>query len=103
MIIGIFKDVETSDTSAVRPDTLRQSDGVTDGGTDTVEATSPRESTVIGWAYVGSHNFTLSAWGILSGPSSNPTLTVRTLSKLHPSPRSRTHITKKSFIRCFGL
>jgi len=28
----------------------------------------------IGWAYVGSHNFTPSAWGTLSGSSFNPTL-----------------------------
>ena len=30
----------------------------------------------IGWAYVGSHNFTPSAWGTLSGSSFNPTLNV---------------------------
>lgn len=30
-----------------------------------------------GWAYVGSHNFTPSAWGTLSGSSFNPTLNVR--------------------------
>lgn len=77
MIIGTFKGTEISETSTARADTRRQSGGVTDGDTDTVEATSSCESTVIGWAYVGSHNFTLSAWGILSGSSSNPTLTVR--------------------------
>lgn len=30
----------------------------------------------IGWAYVGSHNFTPSAWGTLSGSVFNPTLNV---------------------------
>ena len=32
-----------------------------------------------GWAYVGSHNFTPSAWGTLSGSSFNPILNVRRL------------------------
>lgn len=31
----------------------------------------------IGWAYVGSHNFTPSAWGTLSGSDFNPILNVR--------------------------
>ena len=30
----------------------------------------------IGWAYVGSHNFTPSAWGTLSGSAFNPILNV---------------------------
>lgn len=30
----------------------------------------------IGWAYIGSHNFTPSAWGNLSGSSFNPVLNV---------------------------
>ncbi|KAF8637115.1 hypothetical protein AX17_003019 [Amanita inopinata Kibby_2008] len=32
--------------------------------------------TAVGWAYVGSHNFTSSAWGTLSGSSFNPTLNI---------------------------
>ena len=32
---------------------------------------------LIGWAYVGSHNFTPSAWGTLSGSAANPSLNVR--------------------------
>jgi tyrosyl-DNA phosphodiesterase-1 len=31
----------------------------------------------VGWAYVGSHNFTPSAWGTLSGSAFNPILNVR--------------------------
>jgi tyrosyl-DNA phosphodiesterase-1 len=31
----------------------------------------------VGWAYIGSHNFTPSAWGNLSGSSFNPVLNVR--------------------------
>lgn len=38
-----------------------------------VEAVEP----AIGWAYVGSHNFTPSAWGTLSGSSFSPILNVR--------------------------
>lgn len=30
----------------------------------------------VGWAYVGSHNFTPSAWGTLSGSAFNPILNV---------------------------
>ena len=30
----------------------------------------------IGWAYVGSHNFTGSAWGTLSGSAFSPVLNV---------------------------
>ena len=37
---------------------------------------------LVGWLYVGSHNFTPSAWGTLSGSAFNPTLNVR---KLPPS------------------
>jgi tyrosyl-DNA phosphodiesterase 1 len=33
----------------------------------------------VGWAYIGSHNFTPSAWGNLSGSSFNPVLNVSTL------------------------
>lgn len=34
-----------------------------------------------GWAYLGSHNFTPSAWGTLSGSSFNPSLNVSTIIK----------------------
>ena len=39
-------------------------------------ANSTRNESVMGWAYVGSHNFTPSAWGTLSGTSSKPSLNV---------------------------
>jgi tyrosyl-DNA phosphodiesterase-1 len=38
-----------------------------------------------GWAYIGSHNFTPSAWGTLSGSSFNPTLNV-CASRVHRAP-----------------
>ena len=33
----------------------------------------------IGWAYVGSHNFSPTAWGMLSGPGYDPILKVSIL------------------------
>ena len=39
---------------------------------DDIEVIEPAQ----GWAYIGSHNFTPSAWGTLSGSSFNPTLNV---------------------------
>lgn len=42
---------------------------------DEIEEVEP----AAGWAYVGSHNFTPSAWGTLSGSSFNPILNVRRL------------------------
>ncbi|KAL0058705.1 hypothetical protein AAF712_014616 [Marasmius tenuissimus] len=38
--------------------------------------------TAVGWAYVGSHNFTPSAWGTLSGSAFNPVMNVRPLCSL---------------------
>lgn len=35
----------------------------------------------IGWSYLGSHNFTPSAWGNLSGSSFNPILNVGSMLK----------------------
>ncbi|KAF8961659.1 tyrosyl-DNA phosphodiesterase-domain-containing protein [Flammula alnicola] len=43
-----------------------------DDSDDDVEVIEP----ALGWAYVGSHNFTPSAWGTLSGSSFNPILNV---------------------------
>ncbi|KAI6134297.1 tyrosyl-DNA phosphodiesterase-domain-containing protein [Pisolithus croceorrhizus] len=42
------------------------------GVDDAAPSSSAKEP--IGWAYVGSHNFTPSAWGTLSGSGFNPTL-----------------------------
>ncbi|EKM52233.1 uncharacterized protein PHACADRAFT_148739 [Phanerochaete carnosa HHB-10118-sp] len=36
----------------------------------------PGNEDFVGWAYVGSHNFTPSAWGTLSGSAFNPTLNI---------------------------
>jgi len=41
------------------------------------EVDTERSSSVLGWLYVGSHNFTPSAWGNLSGSSVTPSMNVR--------------------------
>jgi tyrosyl-DNA phosphodiesterase-1 len=46
---------------------------------DDIEVIEPAQ----GWAYVGSHNFTPSAWGTLSGSAFNPTLNVSCRGFLH--------------------
>lgn len=43
------------------------------GSSDVEEVVGPQ---LHGWAYIGSHNFTSSAWGTLSGSAFNPTLNV---------------------------
>lgn len=78
MIIGTFKDTGISGSSNMR--SLNRFDTPSDAGTDDddiVEVVPPPKTDAIGWAYVGSHNFTPSAWGNLSGSSFNPTLNVR--------------------------
>ncbi|TFK36150.1 tyrosyl-DNA phosphodiesterase-domain-containing protein [Crucibulum laeve] len=48
------------------------SDTEDDSDDDEIQVIDP----AIGWAYVGSHNFTPSAWGTLSGSSFNPILNI---------------------------
>jgi len=43
-----------------------------DSEDDEIQVVTP----AIGWAYIGSHNFTPSAWGTLSGTSFKPVLNV---------------------------
>ena len=68
MILGIIRDKST--TSGNR------SDSETEDEDDSVSGSKEKP---IGWLYMGSHNFTPSAWGTLSGSAFNPTLNVRTL------------------------
>jgi len=72
---------EAKSTRPISPDKGKSkviviSDSETESESDIEEnpLRSPREP--IGWAYVGSHNFTPSAWGTLSGSAFNPTLNV---------------------------
>jgi len=43
---------------------------------DTESEESEIVEPAVGWVYVGSHNFTPSAWGTLSGSAFNPILNV---------------------------
>lgn len=54
-------------------------DGDSEDDDDEITIVEP----AVGWAYVGSHNFTPSAWGTLSGSAFNPSLNV---SMCHSSP-----------------
>lgn len=68
MMIGIFsKGNLTEDNWRVR----KRLDAAKDDG---IVEFIPEKTECIGWAYVGSHNFTQAAWGTLSGSSFNPTL-----------------------------
>ncbi|KAG9308121.1 phospholipase D nuclease [Chiua virens] len=52
------------------------SDSETESDSDVEECALEAQKEAIGWAYVGSHNFTPSAWGTLSGSAFNPTMNV---------------------------
>jgi tyrosyl-DNA phosphodiesterase-1 len=57
-------------------------DSDTDGSdVELVEPAAPAH----GWAYVGSHNFTPSAWGTLSGSAFNPVLNARRFRRPAPA------------------
>jgi len=49
-----------------------------DSDSDVVEVKGD-QGDIVGYAYVGSHNFTPSAWGTLSGSGFTPTLNVNYL------------------------
>lgn len=68
MILGMFKDKTGTLDNRARASTESRSerDGDEDAGS----------AKLAGWVYVGSHNFTPSAWGTLSGSGFNPALNV---------------------------
>ncbi|KAI5120005.1 hypothetical protein M0805_008466 [Coniferiporia weirii] len=71
MIVGTFKDRGSvaggsGSTRAHLPDSEDEDDG---------EGPGENEG-LVGWAYVGSHNFTPSAWGTLSGSTAKPALNI---------------------------
>ncbi|KAG8908783.1 hypothetical protein FRB99_003021 [Tulasnella sp. 403] len=59
MVIGLFVDKTQSRPNALDPSKLKDTD-----------------TGIGGWCYMGSHNFSLSAWGILSGLANRPVLDV---------------------------
>ncbi|OJT09751.1 Tyrosyl-DNA phosphodiesterase 1 [Trametes pubescens] len=68
MILGTFKDKTGTLDNRQRASTASNSER--DGNEDAGSAK------LAGWAYVGSHNFTPSAWGTLSGSGFNPVLNI---------------------------
>jgi tyrosyl-DNA phosphodiesterase-1 len=69
MIIATFLGAGSS------PDKDSGSDSGSDSDSDVVEVKED-QGDIMGYAYVGSHNFTPSAWGTLSGSGFTPTLNV---------------------------
>ena len=68
MIVATYRDVPSPNEKK------RQGNSETEDDSDgEIEMIQPG----IGWAYIGSHNFTPSAWGTLSGSSFNPILNVK--------------------------
>jgi tyrosyl-DNA phosphodiesterase-1 len=67
MIIATYRDVPSPGKGKPLEDSETEDDS-----DDEIEVIQP----AIGWAYIGSHNFTPSAWGTLSGSSFNPILNV---------------------------
>lgn len=81
MIIATFKDTSSSG----RKENQAQDSETEDDSDDDIQIINP----AIGWAYVGSHNFTPSAWGNLSGSGFNPTLNVSFRNRLDVSNLTR--------------
>lgn len=69
MILGTFKEKTGTLDGRQRASATRSSEVDTDEDAGSAK--------LAGWAYVGSHNFTPSAWGTLSGSGFNPSLNVR--------------------------
>ncbi|KAF8905618.1 tyrosyl-DNA phosphodiesterase-domain-containing protein [Mucidula mucida] len=56
---------------------LQDTQGVDeDSDVEILEADGKKEAKAIAWAYVGSHNFTPSAWGNIQGSAFNPAITI---------------------------
>lgn len=62
--------------SKVEVITISDSETETDTDNETGSGNAAQPKQPLGWAYVGSHNFTPSAWGTLSGSGFNPVLNV---------------------------
>jgi len=73
MILASFRNLRSL-TSSSRRGSASGADTDTDTETDSDDEIV---DDTVGWAYVGSHNFTPSAWGNLSGSGFNPSLNVR--------------------------
>ncbi|KAI9058657.1 phospholipase D/nuclease [Trametes sanguinea] len=72
MILATFRDKRGTLDNQSRASTASQSQSSQDDDDDEGNGKEP----VVGWLYMGSHNFTPSAWGTLSGSGFTPTLNV---------------------------
>ncbi|CDO75716.1 hypothetical protein BN946_scf184493.g14 [Trametes cinnabarina] len=70
MILATFQDKRGTLDSDSRASTASQS------ASSQVDEDDGEREPLVGWVYVGSHNFTPSAWGTLSGSGFTPTLNV---------------------------
>ncbi len=70
MVLGMFRDKPGG--PGRRQQTLTDSEDEAENDNRAGGGSKP----LVGWVYVGSHNFTPSAWGTLSGSGFNPTLNV---------------------------
>lgn len=75
MIIGTFRDYGLT-SKGKAPQSDSETEPEEDDDVVLVDSKNTKQEKVIGWAYVGSHNFTPSAWGTLSGSGFNPVLNV---------------------------
>jgi len=66
----------SSDKGKSKVIVISDSETESESDADVPENAPEAQKEPIGWAYVGSHNFTPSAWGTLSGSGFNPTLNV---------------------------
>lgn len=73
MIVATLKDHAFSASDSGNKRRRDEPSDSEDDDSDGIEVVEP----AVGWVYVGSHNFTPSAWGTLSGSSFNPVLNVR--------------------------
>ncbi|KAF8513970.1 tyrosyl-DNA phosphodiesterase-domain-containing protein [Gautieria morchelliformis] len=86
MILATFKDASSRNLAntaktkkaKAKAETPDPDSSVTESSSDSdvEEIDTERDANVIGWLYVGSHNFTASAWGTLSGSRFTPIMNI---------------------------
>ncbi|KAI0325269.1 phospholipase D/nuclease [Cubamyces sp. BRFM 1775] len=72
MILGTFQDKQGTLDGRQRASTTPSDSGSSERG----EGDDGDKEPLVGWLYVGSHNFTPSAWGTLSGSGFSPVLNI---------------------------
>lgn len=78
MILGTFR-------PSALGNAVSRSTAISVNDDDDIVEIPPPTAQCVGWAYVGSHNFTPSAWGTLSGSGFTPVLNVGPKSRLSDS------------------